>query len=389
MSGIHYSDLWQGIAAADPDRPAIITGRETMTYARFAAEAGAVARHLREHGVGVGDAAALLLYNRTEYLTFFWACLAIGAAPVAINYRYPGRRSAGAPGGQPGEGAHRADLPGRHRAGGGGGHRTGRRARLGRRRRRTGPGRRGRLCRHRRRWRHTAVGGTTGGAPPAVHRRDHGDAEGSRVGHGHPPGSAPSVHVGRHRHRAAGGSGRRRADRHRPRHAARGDPAAAAHAARHGAVDVDGHPRPGRGPRAPRRGAPGPRRSAAAGARSPGDPARGRRRRGRPAVRRGRGSRRARPAPRGFDLQLGDAIQRRGEAAAARAGRHHDRRPAGLERGRPVRLRHHAFGRRPARTVHAHSRDRAAERGEHRDPARAGSARHPRLPRSAPAWLPR
>ncbi|KAA9153031.1 AMP-binding protein [Microbacterium lushaniae] len=88
MSGIHYSDLWQGIAAADPDRPAIITGRETMTYARFAAEAGAVARHLREHGVGVGDAAALLLYNRTEYLTFFWACLAIGAAPVAINYRY-------------------------------------------------------------------------------------------------------------------------------------------------------------------------------------------------------------------------------------------------------------------------------------------------------------
>src|SRR5690606_1406731 len=39
-------------------------------------------------GVGVGDAAALLLYNRPEYLAFFWACLAIGAAPVAINYRY-------------------------------------------------------------------------------------------------------------------------------------------------------------------------------------------------------------------------------------------------------------------------------------------------------------
>ena len=30
----------------------------------------------------------MLLYNRPEYLTFMWACLSIGVAPVAINYRY-------------------------------------------------------------------------------------------------------------------------------------------------------------------------------------------------------------------------------------------------------------------------------------------------------------
>lgn len=88
MTGIHYSDLWRQIAATDPSRPAIVTHASTMDYGRFGTEAGALADHLRARGVGPGDAAALLLYNRAEYLTFFWACLALGAAPVAINYRY-------------------------------------------------------------------------------------------------------------------------------------------------------------------------------------------------------------------------------------------------------------------------------------------------------------
>ncbi len=88
MTAVHYSDLWQGIARADPERPAIITSDGTMSYARFTAEAGALARHLQDRGLVVGDAAAMLLYNRAEYLTFLWACLSIGVAPVAINYRY-------------------------------------------------------------------------------------------------------------------------------------------------------------------------------------------------------------------------------------------------------------------------------------------------------------
>ena len=84
----HYSDLWQGIARDDPERLAIITRDDTVTYGRFAAEAGALARYLTERGLRLGDAAAMLLYNRPEYLTFMWACLSIGVAPVAINYRY-------------------------------------------------------------------------------------------------------------------------------------------------------------------------------------------------------------------------------------------------------------------------------------------------------------
>ena len=88
MTAPHYSDLWQGIAREVPDRTAIITRNESITWGRFAAESGALARHFTDRGLGVGDAAAMLLYNRPEYLTYTWAGLATGIAPVAINYRY-------------------------------------------------------------------------------------------------------------------------------------------------------------------------------------------------------------------------------------------------------------------------------------------------------------
>lgn len=84
----HYSDVWQAVAASLPDRPAIVTCDETISYRRFAKEAGALARHLQQSGVRPGDAVAILLYNRPEYLVALFACLATGIAPVPINYRY-------------------------------------------------------------------------------------------------------------------------------------------------------------------------------------------------------------------------------------------------------------------------------------------------------------
>lgn len=89
MTVPHYSDLWRGIAKAAPDRPAIVTRDRRLTWAEFARESGAFARHLTEvSGLRPHDAVALLLYNRPEHLTVMWGCLAIGVAPVAINYRY-------------------------------------------------------------------------------------------------------------------------------------------------------------------------------------------------------------------------------------------------------------------------------------------------------------
>ncbi|KRA22162.1 hypothetical protein ASD65_16760 [Microbacterium sp. Root61] len=87
MTG-HYSDVWQALARALPERPAIVTRDRTLSYAQFAHEAGALAEHLTRSGVRAGDSVAILMYNRPEYLVALFACLATGIAPVPINFRY-------------------------------------------------------------------------------------------------------------------------------------------------------------------------------------------------------------------------------------------------------------------------------------------------------------
>ncbi|WP_157814043.1 AMP-binding protein [Microbacterium sp. BR1] len=84
----HYSDLWQAIASADPDRLALKTvDGETWTYGRFAREAGSLAAWLERSGVRPGDTVAMLLHNRAEFLITFFACLAAGITPVPLNFR--------------------------------------------------------------------------------------------------------------------------------------------------------------------------------------------------------------------------------------------------------------------------------------------------------------
>ncbi|KAA9134258.1 AMP-binding protein [Microbacterium caowuchunii] len=84
----HYSDIWQAVARAFPERPAVVTPGGVLTYGRMHEEAGALARHLDERGIRAGDAVAILLYNRAEYVVTLFACLATGVVPVPLNYRY-------------------------------------------------------------------------------------------------------------------------------------------------------------------------------------------------------------------------------------------------------------------------------------------------------------
>lgn len=84
----HYSDLWQAVTAADPERPAITTvDGETWSYERFTREAGALAAWLDRQGVRPGETVAILLHNRPEFLIAFYACLATGITPVPMNFR--------------------------------------------------------------------------------------------------------------------------------------------------------------------------------------------------------------------------------------------------------------------------------------------------------------
>ncbi|WES63377.1 AMP-binding protein [Microbacter sp. GSS18] len=83
----HYADVWQAVARAVPERAAIRTQEEEWTYERFAREAGALAATLRRQGLGAGDALAMLLHNRPEFLIALLACLATGITPVPLNFR--------------------------------------------------------------------------------------------------------------------------------------------------------------------------------------------------------------------------------------------------------------------------------------------------------------
>lgn len=85
----HYTDVWQAVAEALPDRPALRTpDGDEWSYRRFADEAAALAATLRERGLGRGDRVAMLLYNRPEFLITLFATLAAGMTPVPLNYRF-------------------------------------------------------------------------------------------------------------------------------------------------------------------------------------------------------------------------------------------------------------------------------------------------------------
>jgi fatty-acyl-CoA synthase len=72
---------------SDPDRPALIFGDQIRTHAELHDRAAALASVLADAGVGAGDAVALLLHNRIEFVEALLACHHLGAAAVPINFR--------------------------------------------------------------------------------------------------------------------------------------------------------------------------------------------------------------------------------------------------------------------------------------------------------------
>ncbi len=76
-------------AARRPDHPAVImTGSgKQITYGEMDAESNRFAHLLRAHGIGAGDAFAVLLENRIEYFTLIWGSQRAGTMLVPISSR--------------------------------------------------------------------------------------------------------------------------------------------------------------------------------------------------------------------------------------------------------------------------------------------------------------
>src|SRR5918996_1870719 len=83
-----YTDVWQGIARATPDRLAIVSRARRLTFREFTAEAAAVASYLERSEIPPGGSVAVYSYNLPEFLVVLYGCLATGRALVPINFRY-------------------------------------------------------------------------------------------------------------------------------------------------------------------------------------------------------------------------------------------------------------------------------------------------------------
>jgi fatty-acyl-CoA synthase len=88
MAGWTYADVWEAIAGAVPDRPALIQGERVVTWGAFDRRADALGRALMAAGLTGESKIAAYLYNGPEYLETYYAAFKIGATPVNTNYRY-------------------------------------------------------------------------------------------------------------------------------------------------------------------------------------------------------------------------------------------------------------------------------------------------------------
>ncbi len=81
----------QRTVAKYADRPAIHYQDRVLTYAEYNAEANKIAHYLQAQGVKRGDAVALLMQNRPEFLISFTAIAKVGACAALLNNTQTGK----------------------------------------------------------------------------------------------------------------------------------------------------------------------------------------------------------------------------------------------------------------------------------------------------------
>ena len=86
----NYANLWESVAKATPDRPALIHGDKTIAWKEFDRRANALAKVMVEAGVAKQSKVAAYLYNGPEYIETYFAAFKAGLVPFNTNYRYGG-----------------------------------------------------------------------------------------------------------------------------------------------------------------------------------------------------------------------------------------------------------------------------------------------------------
>jgi 3-oxocholest-4-en-26-oate---CoA ligase len=84
----NLADLFEIVADAVPDRPALVAGDRRLTYDQLDERANRFAHHLLDHGVAPGDKVAIYSWDRAEWVEAMLGAYTARAVPVNVNYRY-------------------------------------------------------------------------------------------------------------------------------------------------------------------------------------------------------------------------------------------------------------------------------------------------------------
>ena len=85
---LNFASIWEGIAEAVPEAPAIAHGPKTRDWQTFENRAARLAAALGDAGIGSDDKVAFYLYNGFEYQEAQFAAFKSRAVPCNVNYRY-------------------------------------------------------------------------------------------------------------------------------------------------------------------------------------------------------------------------------------------------------------------------------------------------------------
>lgn len=88
MLAWNIANVWESVAAAQPDQPTIVQGEQVWSSARLDKHADAFASALLDAGLERQAKVAVYLYNCPQFLAAYLGAFKARMAPVNVNYRY-------------------------------------------------------------------------------------------------------------------------------------------------------------------------------------------------------------------------------------------------------------------------------------------------------------
>src|SRR5512133_1636212 len=84
----NFGTVFESVADAIPDSPALVQDERRRTWHEFDERAARLAAAFRALGLGPDSKVAFYLYNCNEYLETLFACFRLRAVPANVNCRY-------------------------------------------------------------------------------------------------------------------------------------------------------------------------------------------------------------------------------------------------------------------------------------------------------------